>query len=266
MDVDHPEAADQGGRGRRRLFGGLDPIPVVSAAVTVALFVGLRLFAPGLVGGPEGEGRLREPSEATNGPHAFLAVTPQGRPVGYDPCRPIHFVVNRAGEPPDGMAVIHDAVREVEAASGFRFVDDGFTQEKPNTRRPPMQPGRYHQRWAPVLIAWANHAEYPDVGGDIQGTGGSTSIRTKGPESARYVTGQIVLNREGFAQTLGGGEDGRLVARAIAMHELGHVVGLDHVNDPGELMAPEFTGLVGFGPGDREGMARLRAGPCWPDD
>jgi predicted Zn-dependent protease len=51
--------------------------------------------------------------------------------------------------------------------------------------------------------------------------------------------------------------------RAILMHELGHLVGLDHVDDPGELMYAESVGTLGFGAGDREGLASLGSGRCF---
>ena len=50
------------------------------------------------------------------------------------------------------------------------------------------------------------------------------------------------------------------------MHELGHVVGLDHVKDRHELMNPEYLGLDTWGPGDRQGLAVLGAGPCYRED
>ena len=56
--------------------------------------------------------------------------------------------------------------------------------------------------------------------------------------------------------------NGRSLVRAIVMHELGHVVGLGHVKDPGELMYEGNVGRLGFGPGDREGLAALGRGRC----
>jgi hypothetical protein len=85
-----------------------------------------------------------------------------------------------------------------------------------------------------------------------------------GPESVHYVTGQIMLDREDFI-TISARDDGYVEWRAIIMHELGHLVGLGHVNDPGELMAQENTGQTDLGPGDRQGLAEAGKGPCWPD-
>ena len=50
--------------------------------------------------------------------------------------------------------------------------------------------------------------------------------------------------------------------KALVLHELGHLVGLDHVEDQRELMYPTMTGLRSFGPGDRSGLAALGAGRC----
>ena len=50
--------------------------------------------------------------------------------------------------------------------------------------------------------------------------------------------------------------------QAIVDHEFGHVVGLDHVHDPRELMNEDNVGLTTYGPGDREGLARLGAIDC----
>ena len=42
------------------------------------------------------------------------------------------------------------------------------------------------------------------------------------------------------------------------MHELGHVVGLGHVDDPCELMNADNKGRTSFGSGDLRGLGRAR--------
>ena len=43
-------------------------------------------------------------------------------PVAFDPCRPIHWVYNPAGGPPDGEAIVQDSFPALAAATGLRFV------------------------------------------------------------------------------------------------------------------------------------------------
>jgi hypothetical protein len=51
----------------------------------------------------------------------------------------------------------------------------------------------------------------------------------------------------------------------VVLHELGHLVGLDHVRDRGELMFPTANDVVGYGPGDLQGLAALGRGACFSD-
>ena len=261
--VDRGEAPARRG-GRLGRLGKANLIFIVSAVVALGLVYAAGKAFPGLLAGApaSGPGQVREPAATGTGPYAFMMTTPSGRPVGYDPCRPIHYVVNTAGQPAGAATLVQDAARQVSAASGLNLVDDGTSQDRPTAGDQGSRPRRSGE---PALIAWASSSEYPRIDGDIEGEGGSVSLASNGPESARFVTGQVVLNRDGLAVILAG-RDGYVRARAIVMHELGHLVGLDHVNNDGELMAPHYTGLTGFGPGDREGLARLRALPCQAGD
>lgn len=87
---------------------------------------------------PPGD-RLRAPASTGTGPYAFMATTPDGQPVAYSSCRPIDYVVNPAGMPPEGPRLIADAIGQVSAATGLKFTDEGETSEPPSERRPVRQ-------------------------------------------------------------------------------------------------------------------------------
>lgn len=50
-------------------------------------------------------------------------------------------------------------------------------------------------------------------------------------------------------------------ARALILHEIGHVLGLGHTDDVKQVMAPDVNGLLTLGPGDIEGVRSLLK-PC----
>jgi hypothetical protein len=251
---------------RRRMINKGEGIYIGAFVGIVCLLLYLVTAFPSLAGkASQWEATRPSAHDAAKAPFAFARLTPSGRPITYDPCRPIHYVVNPTGMPSGGTALIRDAIRRISAASGLIFIDDGVTQERPaGAQRELVQPQRYGQRWAPVLIAWVDEAEYPLVEGNVAGVGGSFFADPDGPESARYVTGQIALDREDLAPVLAN-SDGYPVARAVVMHELGHVVGLDHVTDPDELMAAVNSGLTDLGAGDLQGLAKAGQGKCFPD-
>ena len=185
-------------------------------------------------------------------------------PVAYDPCRPIHYVVRPDNAPYGGEWLIQDAVARVSAVTGLQFIYDGATAEATSDQREPFQPDRYGDRWAPVLVTWDTDAEEPQFAGGIAGLGGSQAVSANdGP--GVFVTGTVQLDAAEFADVLSF-PDGAAMARAIVLHEFGHVVGLQHVDDPTQLMYPstlERLGLRRRRP-RRAGAARrrsLRTGP-----
>ncbi|MEV7457686.1 peptidase [Pseudarthrobacter oxydans] len=202
---------------------------------------------------------------ATTGSTAFvLQESPDpGQPfVAYDPCRPVHYVVRPDLAPPGTEQLIRESIAAVSTATGLQFVYDGLTSEAPSVDREAYQPDRYGKKWAPILIAWSTPGEAPELEGRVAGTGGSSSIQVPG-EPYVYVSGQVLLDAPGLTETLAYPEGPALV-RAVIMHELAHVVGLDHVNDRTQLMYEENSGQLDFAAGDRAGLAVLGTGECVP--
>jgi hypothetical protein len=201
----------------------------------------------------------------SSGSQAF-ALQPSPDPdqafAAYDPCRPVHYVVRPDNAPAGADQLVHEAVAEVSAATGLRFVNDGVTTEAPSEERQTYQPDRYGKKWAPVLIAWSTPQETPGLVGDVAGLGGSGYAHTPG-QPLVLVAGQVELDAPALSEIMKT-SDGPSLVRAVIMHELGHVVGLDHVDDPSQLMHAENNGVTSFAEGDRAGLALLGSGVCVP--
>jgi hypothetical protein len=205
------------------------------------------------------------PAPAGSGGYEFLEHQPDDAktPVAFDPCRPVHYVVNPAGAPADGQQLIADAIARLGEATGLRFVADGTTTEVPSKQRAAYQPRQYDpSRWAPVLIAWADEQSYPSLSGYIAGIGGPRPWSTSSGHLA-YVSGEIVLDR---VQLGAAAVPDRGAVRAVILHELGHLVGLDHTADRSQLMYSEAEfNLRDYGPGDRRGLVLLGTQACVPE-
>ncbi|KQY43748.1 matrixin family metalloprotease [Cellulomonas sp. Root137] len=203
------------------------------------------------------------PAPATAGAFAFTGLQPDGGgPVAYSPCRPIHYVVRPDGAPPGGAELLRGAIASVSAATGLRFVDDGATREAPSADRAAYQPDAYGRRWAPVLITWSTAAESPELAGDVAGVAGSASVTRAG--RSVYVTGSVTLDGEDIG-ALAAVPATQPTARGIVTHELAHLVGLDHVDDPTQLMYPSTQlHVTDLATGDLTGLAALGTGGCAP--
>jgi len=243
-----PDAPARHRRRRRRTTGPVLPGLLISGI----LAGGVMLHDPGMTGY-----RFRQLVDnltgSGGGSYAFVATTAGGDPVGWDHCESIHYVVNPDGGPADWQNTVEDGIEEISGVSGFTFTFDGTTKERSFDQplTDPLDP-------PPVLIGWADASEVPDLKGSTAGIGGSTPVRSGG--RVQFATGVVVLDSEAYDRMEVSGET--TAERLILAHELGHVLGLDHVDDIGELMNAEYVGQSGFGPGDREGLRQLHALPC----
>ncbi|MGY2083487.1 matrixin family metalloprotease [Blastococcus sp. SYSU DS0539] len=199
------------------------------------------------------------------GSYGYVSFQEDGvTPVTYDPCREIRYVLRPDGAPPGTEQLVHDAVARVAEVTGLRFVFDGYSDEPLTGERAPYQPDRYGDRWAPVLIGWQTEAENPALAADVVGEAGSTAV-SLGDGPRVYVTGTVSLDAGQGPQLLAA-PDGLATMRSVVLHELGHLVGLTHVDDDRELMFPETRRTVtDFAGGDLTGLAALGQGPCVPE-
>lgn len=238
--------------------------------VSVAVLAGIILFAP--AEGPAalrrlfgiGEDRLRDPADVPpGGTYAFLATQPgdANEPVAWDPCDEIHYEINPDGSPfdeDDTEEFVEEAVGVVGHYAGLEFVYDGQTDRRPEWDRqfvPSLG------RRDPVLISWATEDEVPELEDEVAGIGGAIAVEVNPGGWLRYVTGGVTLDSDAFDE-IGSvfGDGGE--RRAILLHELGHLVGLDHVDSRDELMFADNIGTRDFATGDLNGLKAVGKGRC----
>lgn len=198
--------------------------------------------------------------------HTFTAFAADGvTPIAYDPCRPIRYVMRPDNAPPEAAALIRGAFDRLTQVTGLQFVDAGLTDEVPSIDRAAYQPDRYGDQWAPVLVGWATEAEVPVLAGNVAGAAGSTSAKA-GDLEAVYVSGGLILDGPQLSEVWADVTT-RAAVRAVVLHEMAHLVGLGHVEDPTQLMNPQSsasTTVLDYQDGDLTGLVRLGAGPCVP--
>jgi hypothetical protein len=192
---------------------------------------------------------------------SFMAVR-SGEPVRWNPCEPIHYVVNLGAAPPGSLKDVQDAALRLAGATGITFVFDGLTNEVPDRTRDPFQPERYGDRWAPVLVGWVDPRtssfDFDPHGHAAAGVAGPL-FPDRGPHTI-FVSGVVAIN---VADPNPPGFDAPGAQGPVVLHELAHVLGLGHIKASGELMEPSGGGMTGFGPGDLEGLHELgRASGC----
>jgi hypothetical protein len=185
-----------------------------------------------------------------------------GQPVAWDPCRPIHLVVNTADAPPGADQLIREAVGSVSSATGLQFVIEGATTETPTARRAPIEKARYGDRWSPVLVAWTSPSSVSELQGRVAGLAGPAGAPYYTATQQHWVSGTVNLDGPQFRDILQR-PGGWAAARAIVMHEFAHLVGLSHVPVQSQLMYEDNVGQQAFGAGDLEGLRQLGLGRCF---
>lgn len=236
--------------------------PSLAVIVVAALAVGLLLAALS-GGGPwawRGAEPGGEPARAHTEGYAVWARNDDARPVRWNPCGSVVLVVEPTGAPPGAEADLAEAVDRLRATTGLDLVIAGRVDERPAADRPAYQPQRYGENWAPVLVAWA-HPHEADLPLRDWDRGVAIPIAAGPPGEQVFITGQVVLNVE--RDDLVAGFDDRATAwGSTILHELMHLLGLDHVDDPDELMWTfPGEGPVRFGPGDLAGLRAVGAPP-----
>jgi hypothetical protein len=159
----------------------------------------------------------------------------------------IRYTVNLGGYDPSLRRVITEAVERLEAATGLPLLPTGDTTYMPNS----VNGGDFPTATSDMVIALGDSGQTDLVPGS---TIGKASI-IYGVAIARAT---VVIDMGDVGTKPPWSSTGPGV---VLQHELAHAVGLDHVNDPTQLMNPfaSPTGPTTYAAGDLTGLWQLGA-------
>ena len=181
-------------------------------------------------------------------------------PVRWDPCETITYAVNTRGATSAVRADLNEALRRVTRATGIEFRSVGTTEETFIRAYLRM---RYDGviRKAALILIWVDHDDYRVILRRLHDPRPSIAFaKTMAglyENQDQYFGGIVVMDAEATASR---GFGSRYAHGSVLLHELGHIMGLDHVKDADQLMSSghhAHVGLRDFGPGDLEGLRRL---------
>jgi hypothetical protein len=199
------------------------------------------------------------PRPRVDGEFRFLQRV-AGAPVRWNPCDTITYAVNTTGASSPVRADLRAAIRRVTRATGIRFRSVGVTRE---TFVRAYQRMRFRGviRKAALIMIWVDHDDYQAIlrllGDPRPSIAFAKTMAGLYAHRDQYFGGIVVMDgdataRRGFGDFYAHG--------SVLLHELGHIMGLDHVKDPDQLMYsgrdPNFR-VRDFGEGDLEGLRRL---------
>lgn len=242
-------------RGAVALRSPVGGLLLLALLIVLAVVIQVVLQLPGAGRDPQ----LRQvttlaPASVGWGP---LFVDSLDRPARVNPCLPMGYAVNLAGAPPGAVGVVKAAVSSLAAASGLRFAYAGLTDDRPQPARSANNDGGR----SPLLIAWS-------IAGERQATdgvdrAGVTYTRAVATSGGPVIVGADILITVRTPPANDPGLHAGL--RLVLLHELGHAVGLRHVDLVGQVMsAVEQRWLSEYGSGDRLGLHHLGSGGCLP--
>lgn len=196
-------------------------------------------------------------------PTAISGYTPRGEASEYrftvtsqvarwDPCQPIGWRVNLRRATRGALADTRAAFWRLGQITGLTFRYRGSAAGVPQMDSNPWFPADTQ-----IVVAWVRATTLFDYAPEGDAVAAPYYLagyhNTDGSPAYRIASGSVVIRAR---PRWPGGYGPGLTRGDILLHELGHLMGLAHVDSPAEMMFPVMTrGRARYGLGDLAGLA-----------
>jgi hypothetical protein len=219
--------------------------------------------------------KIASPVSSTPSYHFFEARSHGSAPGAYwNPCRTITYGIDFRTATRHGINKAWEqqrwasAISEISAASGLHFRYVGEIATRPAGRQPARVSG------VDIVVTFGTQRHYRAA---LRGANvGEAGVNWRSVGARHQITkGYVVIDAEDVVSqttawqvppdTRPAGERPPDLLRALYMHEFGHAVGLEHVQDKGQLMFPTISPSRPdvLGSGDLEGLRKLGSQRCF---
>ena len=203
------------------------------------------------------------PASAAPAPYSvqYLTLSNGHRVVArWNPCRTHTYKVNLASVPTATRAAVlvetQTALRVLGAKTGMSFTYKGATTEVPRV-------GSYARQSAEIIVAFTTPLKTnylygaADARGGNVATIGSMTYGATTTYTAGIIKGFVVVDTAKLMRSYKPGFGTGVRRGNLMLHELGHVVGLNHVSNARLLMNPMLSAYTpnGYAAGDAAGLS-----------
>lgn len=182
--------------------------------------------------------------------YKFGSTDSSGNPARWRTCAAIPVVVDSRGATAAVLSELRVALGKIDAAAGVRLTITDVRNNRLTTYESDNPA-------SPVIIG------FPDATSGVftdANEAGLTSTTTDAANTT--ITGGTIAFNADLVGTYTPGATGADPLEALVLHELGHLVGLAHVNDQTQIMYP-YTGYAHvLGAGDLAGLRALAPRGC----
>lgn len=185
--------------------------------------------------------------------YGFIFTDQSGRPAQWDSCGSVTYLIGTSGMPTGLLPDVHEAMARLSRATGLNFTYGGESSLQATVDSSTLPDST-------ILIAWSDPGQVPELAGSALALAGGYPVPAQ-QGRLRMSTGVVILDRtEAIAPGFGMG----VTYGQVLLHELGHVMNLDHVLEPLQLMYPYLTPTspTDFQAGDLAGLAQARSPGC----